>query len=175
MFYFFGRGVFYPKNALKNHFRGILSPNLNDDVPKYLEWAKLAQYSSFWRWRWWWGPFLKKKKFGGPYGPPKYHKKTFLGPNTNDDVPRVQEGPKWARIEDVGPMDNGGAHFGPKNIFMGRWGPIKSPPNYPKMTILSLKNSNFVDIFLIFKKNQPCSLKFHCSSTRTCCYDLKPS
>ena len=85
------------------------------------------------------GSIFEKKNLGGPYGPPKYHKKTFLGPNTNDDVPRVQEGPKWARIEDVGPMDNGGAHFGPKNIFMGRWGPIKSPPNYPKTTILSLK------------------------------------
>ena len=51
---------------------------------------------------------MKKNIFGGPYGPPKYHEKTFLGPNTNDDVPRVQEGPRWARIVVVGPMDNGG-------------------------------------------------------------------
>ena len=31
----------------------------------------------------------------------------FLSPNTNDDVPRVQEGPRWARIVVVGPMDTG--------------------------------------------------------------------
>ena len=81
-----------------------------------------------------------KKKIGGVHtGPQNTIKKTFLGPNTNDDVPRVQEGPKWARIEGVGPMDNGGAHFGPKKYFYGALGPIKSPPNYPKTTILSLK------------------------------------
>ena len=44
----------------------VLGPNLKNDVPKYLEWARLAQYSSFQCQQRWWGPFGQKDILGGP-------------------------------------------------------------------------------------------------------------
>ena len=35
------------KMAIKPAKMAVLGPNLKNDVPKYLEWARLAQYSSF--------------------------------------------------------------------------------------------------------------------------------
>ena len=49
----------------------VLGPNLKSDVPKYLEWARLAQYSSFQCQQRWWGPFGQKDILGGPYEAPK--------------------------------------------------------------------------------------------------------
>ena len=45
------------KMAIKPAKMAVLGPNLKSDVPKYLEWAKLTQYSSFQCQQRWWGPF----------------------------------------------------------------------------------------------------------------------
>ena len=59
------------KVAIKPAKMAVLGPNLKNDVPKYLEWARLAQYSSFQCQQRWWGPFGQKDILGGPYEAPK--------------------------------------------------------------------------------------------------------
>ena len=48
--------LFFQGSFLAPKFWGHSKTHFDD--PKYLEWAKLDQYSSFPSWKRWWGPFL---------------------------------------------------------------------------------------------------------------------
>ena len=75
----------------------------------------------------------------------------ILRPNLKNDVPRSQEGPGWTSLAVIAPMDNGDAHFGPKNDFMGCWRPVKRhrPPPPKKMMILTPKMRQTFTILLV--------------------------
>ena len=127
-FLLFQRSFFAPKfwGHSKTHF----------DDPKYLEWAKLNQYSSVSSWKRWWGPFWLTNILRGLYRPPKWPKNTHKTPQNSYFEAKPEQWCsqillsvlQWPSIVVFNGKNDGGVHFSKKKYFLGTLHRRKIPP-----------------------------------------------